>query len=651
MSRTIAIAVSEFHRYRHLLVAAAAAAALPLLISLIPGMLQIPPQELREVAAAAVSTIFALVFSLLLGSSFIARDLAEGRLSFYFALPVSGSTIWFGRLLGLYSMLVACELIIIAPTTALNMTVTETLVDPSLWTIVLLSPLVVLLASHTVSVIIRARSPWIAADVVAGVLVTVIGWTAVSPLLASGSEVPASFVLRLLAVAVLIALVASPAVQLAVGRTDSRRSHKALSVTLWSVLLCGSLTALAYSTWVRSAAPGDLTSVERISSAPQGDWFVTLGQAWGRGDYFPMFLVNAQSGEYVRLGASSYYIRVRAKLAADGAHAIVLQPASNHPSTQCWVNRYYLKNSGVHRSSTLLDVPYGSRWACSADASRIAYLHNGLLTVYDFTQEKDVLSAKVGKIRGPLCFVDNDTVRLYSRIEDANQFVRLEITTADVGSHRVAQTGELTPPLRRLPISHGGVMLDSSSTTMLFAWSGGSHDPQEVSFHLSVRDAATGAIVSEIDPALLGDARTACWTQDRRVLVVAVKHDQAVLRIIDPAGTVIREIAVGPASWVAFGQQPATDRVLIQLGVRGDDGGPGTITTYDVNLISRSVVPLEGLRIPWGSQNRIFGFIPSISTHPPGSLASRLFLTEDQQLMYRDPVTGELRHLLGKGDG
>ena len=60
------------------------------------------------------------LFALLLGVNFIGRDLSEGRLGFYFAQPMSGPKIWFGKLTAVVLLIWAAQLIMMLPTALLS---------------------------------------------------------------------------------------------------------------------------------------------------------------------------------------------------------------------------------------------------------------------------------------------------------------------------------------------------------------------------------------------------------------------------------------------------------------------------------------------------------------------------------------------------
>ena len=62
-----------------------------------------------------LATAFALGLAGILGSTIVGRDIAAGRMSFYFARPVGGAAIWFGKLAAAAALVVVSFFIAVAP--------------------------------------------------------------------------------------------------------------------------------------------------------------------------------------------------------------------------------------------------------------------------------------------------------------------------------------------------------------------------------------------------------------------------------------------------------------------------------------------------------------------------------------------------------
>ncbi len=64
--------------------------------------------------------------------------------------------------------------------------------------------------------------------------------------------------------------------QVAVGRTDVRRAHRALSLGFWAVVGLTLVSAAGYWAWVRSAGPADV-NVHAVTRDPAGRWVYVEG--------------------------------------------------------------------------------------------------------------------------------------------------------------------------------------------------------------------------------------------------------------------------------------------------------------------------------------------------------------------------------------
>src|SRR4030081_3129260 len=98
MKNALVIAAREFEEKRFVAYAAVATASLPFIFAAIPALNGKSPADTIAMGALVFGTTFAIAVGLIIGVSFIGRDLSDARMSFYFSRPVSGLSIWFGRL-------------------------------------------------------------------------------------------------------------------------------------------------------------------------------------------------------------------------------------------------------------------------------------------------------------------------------------------------------------------------------------------------------------------------------------------------------------------------------------------------------------------------------------------------------------------------
>jgi hypothetical protein len=145
----------------------------------------------------------------------------------------------------------------------------------------------------------RSRSPWVALDLV---LLLAAFWAIrryVAPLwwygvfVGAGAWIPA-FSLTPLA----LAFVAGSVAQVAVGRTDLARAHRALPLGFWAVVGFTLASAAGYWTWVRSAGPAEV-NVQAVTRDPAGRWVYAEGSGRRQRGWYPHgFLIDTTSGRY-----------------------------------------------------------------------------------------------------------------------------------------------------------------------------------------------------------------------------------------------------------------------------------------------------------------------------------------------------------------
>jgi len=246
MRGALAVAMREIAERKLLFLGAFVAGLLPLAFSLLPGLREIP-QEARSVAMFLLATSIAAAFPLFLGATILASDIAERRLAFYFSRPLSAASIWAGKLLGGLLISVGCVFLAGAPVLLLEreraFSLTTGGLDPrGLLASTLPGILLLLLLAHVAASMARLRSAWIVLDLVLAVVFAVAITLSLRSLLLlarpRGSHEPwrspAGF-LWWLPVALVAILLAASWVQVVDGRADARRSHGALSATLWGL--------------------------------------------------------------------------------------------------------------------------------------------------------------------------------------------------------------------------------------------------------------------------------------------------------------------------------------------------------------------------------------------------------------------------------
>ncbi|HSD27010.1 MAG TPA: hypothetical protein VLL75_06870, partial [Vicinamibacteria bacterium] len=239
---------------------------------------------------------------IVMGSSMLARDAANGRLGFLFSRPVSWPAIWGGKWLAALVLVVATGLLAAVPwMTVLPLAslgghhgdswLRAMLDGPGAVFLLTLVVLAVGLANFGATAF-RSRSPWAALDLV---LLLAVFWATrryVAPLWLYGVLGPLkdwSPAVALLPLA--LGFLAGSMAQTAVGRTDVRRAHGALSLFFWAVVGLTLSCAAGYWAWIRSTGPGEV-NVHAMTRDPAGRWVFVEGSA-SRSGYYPHgFLID-----------------------------------------------------------------------------------------------------------------------------------------------------------------------------------------------------------------------------------------------------------------------------------------------------------------------------------------------------------------------
>ncbi|MDP9122633.1 MAG: hypothetical protein M3O15_14910, partial [Acidobacteriota bacterium] len=220
---------------RRLIVAGAALLSLvPLLTPLLPGQDVHRTSDMRWGTALVLGSVVATVLALVLGGTAIAADLAARRLGFYFSRPLSGWTIWSGKLGAAAVLAYGAGLLVLLPTLLFegfpSSRTLAGLAGPAgqLALAVLSLTLGPLLLAHAVSVIVRSRSAWFLLDLVALAAVAGTAWTAWERLMHQGAGRTLENTYGGFLLLPVLALATASAVQVLVGRTDLHRAHRLL---------------------------------------------------------------------------------------------------------------------------------------------------------------------------------------------------------------------------------------------------------------------------------------------------------------------------------------------------------------------------------------------------------------------------------------
>jgi hypothetical protein len=323
MSRLLAVAAREL-RERWLLFPAS------LVFGLNPLVLPAFGVDKRAMPFVGVVTALGLsaAAALIMGSTMLARDTANGRLGFLFTRPLSWPTIWGGKwlaaivLVASSGVLAAIPFMVAYPSESHGGSWVRTMASEHGWVVGFGVVLLGAAAANFAATAWRSRSPWVALDM--GLLMAVL-WFArrhVAPLWLYGIMGKDERSLLLAVAPLVVGLFAGSAAQVAVGRTDVRRAHRALSLVLWTVIVVAVAAAGGYWRWVLSAAPADV-SVRSVAQDPAGRWIYFEGEA-PRGGWYPYgYLVDSVDGRWAArpnpvTSDGNWHVPVGARFSADG---------------------------------------------------------------------------------------------------------------------------------------------------------------------------------------------------------------------------------------------------------------------------------------------------------------------------------------------
>jgi hypothetical protein len=605
---------------------------LPLVLPWLPGVGREHPVEVRSALALALALGLGAATAILLGGSVISRDLAERRLGFYFARPLAGWEIWAGKLGAAVALTLGSALLVLLPTALLSgVPRPQSLGVPvavTPWLFLGLGILLVelILLSHAGGVILRARSPWVALDVAAAAVFAILGWDACRRLLFAGAFIPAQWVPQALALLMLAGLLAAGAVQVIGGRTDPRRAHRVLSLTLWGVLLASGLAAQGYARWVLAAAPEELGLVSQVKAFPGSSWIGVCG--WDpRRRSEPCFLVDLPTGRFARARPiwDEGKTVLAAALSADGRWAAWLEPeeGAGRPGP-IQLYRLDLRHPEAGPFQSTVAYPRApSTFVLSPDGSRIAAILDGRVLV-DEIVTGNRLAAPPLPDSGAwpfLRFVSPGRLQLRGAEVRPVEIGRTiwGIWGMDVAQGRFGRTGGFEALRAAAKWSADGsraAMLDPRAREVLLldGWTG----------QPSARLPWTGA-----EPGVLG------FLSDGRIAVEVPGGGETELRILAPdLSGEPRRYRIQGASRLRLVGQPAPDHLTVSAGTLIKSEGRRLLlldlTTGSVRELPRDLGPVTSLE-------------------GPESAGSRLFMGAGGRLLQLDPETAELRRVLGQG--
>ncbi len=604
--------------------------------------------ESLNVGAFAFALIGGELLALYLGATVLCQDLSEGRQGFFFSRPISGWALWAGKFSAAWLVVLGAMFVTLLPATLLGegLVNLELLDNPAgttslgarflspLWTLAFVAVAILLFMAlaHALSVMFRARSPWLILDAVMVVLLPALAWWGFRRVMAENLQFMLLIALFVWGGSLLFILLPAGALQTALGRCDLRRGHKVLSITLWGTASAAVLLVTGYIVWATSIAPSGLKSISYIRPAPEGPWVIVGGPGRGLGPYADAtFLLNSQSGAWARLSLNMW--GGVPLFSPDGKTAVFFRrPMSESEPGE--VVSFDLTAAGdpepVHHG--ILFPGWSPDLTFSPDSSKLAILHDLSLDVYDLPSWKLAAVRKLDlKNAGDLVFAGDDLIRIYQGSagpQGSKPGVEtLSIFEWDLGKKTFDATGKTDD------VMGWSLRISPDRTRMLLVQAGAQ------SSRLLLCDARTGAVLKVLWQAAAISKAGGAFLQDGRIVVIERKGDERTLRVFTAAGDEQHTVQWSPGTdrGVGFGPEPLPGKVLLSSYVRRSEW----IKTNEMHLWdvdTGAITLLPGLHATWSGWWSWYNRDIAAS---PGSQGADLFLNDKGQLVRYDFATGQ----------
>jgi len=636
MKATMAIMAREVMARRELLLLAV---ALAIVISFLPFLPNIEPYEATDVRTAACSaTALALgcVLALVLGATVFGNDLSEGRLGFFFARPISGFAIWWGRVLALIGLIWVVEAIVLLPSFfsggASIFSADYDMGWPARLAYIV-APLILFLLAHAASIVVRAGTPWLFLDLGGSMVVAIIAWLNLKPLLGIGEQIALSVIAGALVAALLIALAVGGAMGVARGRVDLKRTHSAQSLALWSTMAVCVTAITVYGGWLRNFGPREFNDVDVMTVAPNGGWVEVVGRANARLDFERGYLFSTAGNRWVPLPSRKWGFENNAVFSLDGDTAMWRGGGSfEEPRALWWAD--IVRPDPMARPTSLTVSPEAAL-SLSGDGTRLAILEEGTVSIYELGEERLVKAVRLPEPlhRVAVVFFDPNTLRLFARIDVGNA-QSIIIAEIDVATGELVRTGAI-PAFEEI----AWFAVDGSLQHMIVS----SRSAVDLVSTKALYDAVDGTFVRHLDTT--GFPR---FLQDGRILLPSESDDGSVALVVEPTegeGRIVHTMRAAFGSRVQGEAVP--NGVVVRHLVDPTDRTQGIrLTLFDVDTGEmRNIGSHLRSTVGW------FPWQPGIDMgfvwHCNQLEVSRLFIDQSGALVRWDPETGEMVHVVG----
>jgi hypothetical protein len=494
-------------------------------------------------------------------------------------------------------------------------------------------PVLLVLLAHAVSLMARARTAWVFLDLVGFVTAGAVGWMTVRSFIWIGAETAFWVVLCAIGLAVILALAVAGAVGTTVGRCDLRRTHQALSLTLWGTLVVSMGGVAAYAGWVGSFEPDDVDRVEILTVSSTGQWVEVFGSAPGRLDIPRRFLISTSDNRWQVLPHQALWGWNTVVFSTDGSRAAWLGKAWSEDPRAIW--HVALDEIEMNPESTNLMLHPGTVFELSPDGGRVGVIDDGMLSVYSLADAHMLKAVRLPQElrESTIFFIERERLRLYGR-SPTTEGHSIHIAEVQVATGKIERLGEVAG----LP-EHFWTAFDSGVEFMVV----GSMTEEPQGKVRGIFDARSGEPIRSFygsPPQMLANGLLAFLRDgdDGRWRLVVESTD----------GSYHAEHDLGFGSGAWFGGEAAPGQLLVfRDPIPADDAEGSRAELIQIETGRRQTLPLGLRRNLAGFQWKMGGLGASfwyVNQPEAGCI-----LTDRQGALVRwDPTTGELNHIMGK---
>jgi hypothetical protein len=430
--------------------------------------------------------------------------------------------------------------------------------------------------------------------------------------------------------AVATTTLAAAAAQLAFGRADPERGHKALSAALWALALVSLGAFTLWGRWVLRVTPAEVGGASYpLSAAPRGTAVFFRGdEARGRAGFSPVFLLDGQSGKYLRLPPERM---TPPAFSADGRLAAWVAP----PVPWWWYAQPYAKDrlpepgapgtalavAWLDRAEPIveehpLEDPGSARAALAVDGQRVVVSGRSSVDLVDATSGRPLAKASLPDVEAA-DFLPDGAVRLYQRQTGGPARASLVVLDwrAKEGStvERARVSGELH-----------GLFLFTRRGDLAVVWTGVRGK--------AILDAGTGTVRSYESARPEAPGAAVVLSGDRVALSLGSE-----VRILSRSGDTVARIPLETEARVYALRETMPGELAVGLWSRPLEDRRTLIVDAATGAIRREEKGLLPAFSPWASQAE------------PGSFASRLFSDLAGGLVILEP-DGRRREVVAPGD-